>query len=120
MTELGKDYFGFPNQSEAYDNFRPSYPQQIVDEIIAVCCRKVANWNEESILLSGTVSQNLCGKTLTDMCAIDIGCGTGLFTRMIAPYFGKVIGVDTSEKQLKTARHVNQSTNGFKNVTYLK
>ena len=42
MDKPVTDYFGFPNQSGIYDNFRPKYPQQIVDEIIAVCGRKAA------------------------------------------------------------------------------
>ncbi|KAI5107469.1 hypothetical protein C0J45_3107 [Silurus meridionalis] len=46
--------------------------------------------------------------------AVDLGCGTGQNTRLLAPHFQKVVGIDVSECQLEQARAVP----GFANVTY--
>ncbi|KAM9486544.1 uncharacterized protein Hap1MRO34_006538 isoform 2-T2 [Clarias gariepinus] len=46
--------------------------------------------------------------------AVDLGCGTGQNTRLLAPHFQKVVGIDVSESQLEEARAVP----GFVNVTY--
>lgn len=48
--------------------------------------------------------------------AVDLGCGTGQNSRLLAPYFQEVVGIDISECQLEEARAVP----GFPNVTYRK
>ncbi|XP_066542720.1 putative methyltransferase DDB_G0268948 [Hoplias malabaricus] len=46
--------------------------------------------------------------------AVDLGCGTGQNTRLLAPHFQKVLGIDVSECQVEEARVVP----GFTNITY--
>nr|XP_006643557.1 PREDICTED: putative methyltransferase DDB_G0268948 [Lepisosteus oculatus] len=46
--------------------------------------------------------------------AVDLGCGTGQNTRLLAPHFQEVVGLDVSESQLAEARAVP----GFSNITY--
>ncbi|XP_028841067.1 putative methyltransferase DDB_G0268948 [Denticeps clupeoides] len=46
--------------------------------------------------------------------AVDLGCGTGQNSRIFAPYFEEVVGIDVSENQLQEARAVP----GFPNLTY--
>ncbi|XP_075463371.1 uncharacterized protein LOC142498794 isoform X4 [Ascaphus truei] len=46
--------------------------------------------------------------------AVDVGCGTGRYTRPVAPHFEKVIGLDISESQLNKARRSTSE----KNVLY--
>ncbi|RVE57834.1 hypothetical protein OJAV_G00203220 [Oryzias javanicus] len=46
--------------------------------------------------------------------AVDLGCGTGQNTRLLAPHFKEVVGMDISESQLEEARAVP----GFSNITY--
>ncbi|XP_018587834.1 putative methyltransferase DDB_G0268948 [Scleropages formosus] len=46
--------------------------------------------------------------------AVDLGCGTGQNTRLLAPYFLDVVGIDVSESQIEEARAVR----GCPNVTY--
>lgn len=48
--------------------------------------------------------------------AVDLGCGTGQHTRLIAPHFEEVVGIDISESQLEEARAVP----GYTNITYRK
>uniref|UniRef100_A0A1A8SL37 Methyltransferase type 11 domain-containing protein n=1 Tax=Nothobranchius rachovii TaxID=451742 RepID=A0A1A8SL37_9TELE len=46
--------------------------------------------------------------------AVDLGCGTGQFTRLLAPHFKEVVGIDVSENQVEEARLVL----GSPNITY--
>ncbi|XP_018587851.1 putative methyltransferase DDB_G0268948 isoform X2 [Scleropages formosus] len=46
--------------------------------------------------------------------AVDLGCGTGQNTRLLAPHFQEVVGIDVSENQISEANAVP----GFPNVTY--
>jgi len=46
--------------------------------------------------------------------AVDLGCGTGQNTRLLAPHFKEVAGFDISECQLEEARAVP----GYPNITY--
>ncbi|MEE6518086.1 hypothetical protein FKM82_028773 [Ascaphus truei] len=46
--------------------------------------------------------------------AVDVGCGTGRYTRPVAPHFEKVIGLDISESQINEARRSTSE----KNVLY--
>ncbi|XP_061579933.1 putative methyltransferase DDB_G0268948 [Cololabis saira] len=48
--------------------------------------------------------------------AVDLGCGTGQNTRLLAPCFQKVVGIDISDCQLEEARAVP----GYPNITYSK
>ncbi len=49
--------------------------------------------------------------------AIDVGCGTGEFTRLLAERSGKVIGIDLSDKMLSRAL---EKAKGIKNVNDVK
>ncbi|CAL8266362.1 unnamed protein product [Lota lota] len=46
--------------------------------------------------------------------AVDLGCGTGQLSRLLAPHFQDLVGLDISEGQLEEARAVQ----GYPNVTY--
>lgn len=46
--------------------------------------------------------------------AVDLGCGTGQNTRLLAPHFQEVVGIDVSESQVQEARDVP----GHPNITY--
>ncbi|CAG5865913.1 unnamed protein product [Menidia menidia] len=48
--------------------------------------------------------------------AVDLGCGTGQNTRLLAPHFKEVVGIDISECQLEEARALS----GYPNITYSK
>ncbi|XP_018537788.1 putative methyltransferase DDB_G0268948 [Lates calcarifer] len=48
--------------------------------------------------------------------AVDLGCGTGQNSRLLAPHFREVVGIDISECQLEEARAVP----GYPNITYRK
>ncbi|MEE6523342.1 hypothetical protein FKM82_022199 [Ascaphus truei] len=43
--------------------------------------------------------------------AVDVGCGTGRYTRPLAPHFEKVIGLDLSESQINEARRSTSEEN---------
>ncbi|WP_180028796.1 class I SAM-dependent methyltransferase [Acinetobacter sp. YH16032] len=67
----------FSDQSELYQQARPSYPQSVIDEIF----KYVQNYEM----------------------AWDCGAGSGQFTRLLAPHFNPVIAMDLSEAQLQQA-----------------
>ncbi|TWW80529.1 hypothetical protein D4764_01G0003440 [Takifugu flavidus] len=46
--------------------------------------------------------------------AVDLGCGTGQNSRLLAPHFQEVVAIDVSESQLEEARAVQ----GYPNITY--
>lgn len=46
--------------------------------------------------------------------AVDLGCGTGQNSRLLAPYFQEMVGIDVSESQVDEARAVP----GHTNITY--
>ncbi|KAM7407752.1 hypothetical protein PAMA_003483 [Pampus argenteus] len=48
--------------------------------------------------------------------AVDLGCGTGQNSRLLAPNFQEVVGIDISDCQLEEARAVP----GYPNITYRK
>ncbi|KAM9363987.1 putative methyltransferase [Pholidichthys leucotaenia] len=66
--------------------------------------------------LKNIVVQYLDKKGQPHQLAVDLGCGTGQFSRLLAPHFKEVVGLDISECQLEEARTVP----GFPNVTYRK
>lgn len=43
--------------------------------------------------------------------AVDVGCGSGQGTVLLAPYFSKVVGTDISPAQLENARAIQQCPN---------
>jgi predicted TPR repeat methyltransferase len=42
--------------------------------------------------------------------ALDVGCGLGVFTRMLAPYVESALGVDISAAAIRQAEQLSQST----------
>lgn len=69
----------FSKTANVYDKYRPSYPPELIDWII-----KTAQCN------SGTLA--------------DIGCGTGISTRLFLHRGFEVIGIDPNEEMLAVAR----------------
>ncbi|XP_030051311.1 putative methyltransferase DDB_G0268948 [Microcaecilia unicolor] len=43
--------------------------------------------------------------------AVDVGCGTGKSTRLLANYFHKVVGIDDSEAQINVAKQFSMKPN---------
>lgn len=74
----------FSSQSQLYQSARPSYSQDVLDEILQ-------HVNEHQF-------------------AWDCGAGSGQFTQLLSPYFKKVVATDLSEQQLKQAPHFDNVT----------
>ena len=73
------DLFGHDGQAKMYREFRPDYPQALIESIIS------------------RVDQS------SRRVFVDIACGSGQLTTRIAPSFVKSFGFDQSEEQLKHA-----------------
>lgn len=71
----------FSDRVADYVRYRPSYPQGVIDLIVAE-----ANIGRDSVIA-------------------DVGCGTGIFARLLLVTGAKVIGVEPNVPMLDAARH---------------
>ena len=94
MTTLFKSTI----QAKNYAKFRPSYPIHLYEKIV-------------SSVINPTQQQEHPGTTKKSKSslAIDVGCGTGQATIVLANYFDSVIGIDPSEAQIKNAVQEHQN-----------
>lgn len=67
----------FEEGGRAYARFRPEYPRQLAE------------------FLASVAPDN-------DL-AVDVGCGNGQLTQLLAPYFARVVGLDPSADQIANA-----------------
>ncbi|ENX33118.1 hypothetical protein F889_03053 [Acinetobacter colistiniresistens] len=67
----------FSEQSELYQQARPSYPQSMIEAVLLQVKTRARAW--------------------------DCGAGSGQLTQLIAPYFQQVIATDLSQNQLDQA-----------------
>ena len=67
----------FDQGGRAYARFRPEYPRQL--------------------------AAFLADKAPDDRLAVDVGCGNGQLTQLLAPYFSRVVGLDPSADQIANA-----------------
>src|ERR1700735_1038051 len=68
----------FDQHAEAYDRFRPTYPDAVIDELL------------------GPVPKALD--------VLDVGCGTGIASRQMAQRGAKVLGVELAPRMAQIAR----------------
>lgn len=84
-----------------YSKFRPKAPKELINYIIEFLGEKIPGnpWN-------------LC---------LDVGCGSGQCTQLLAPHFNQVIGSDLHESQIKEAKNnVNLRSNvNLRNVKFI-
>jgi ubiquinone/menaquinone biosynthesis C-methylase UbiE len=86
-----------------------------------------ADWNERDFFRSGEINvandimpemHRICGggRSPLDLHMLEIGCGVGRMTRMLARIFGRVTAVDVSDEMLAEAK---KNLAGFDNVALL-
>jgi SAM-dependent methyltransferase len=68
----------FNQQAEAYDRFRPNYPDAVIDELL--------------------------GPVPGELDVLDVGCGTGIASRQMAQRGAKVLGVELAPRMAEIAR----------------
>jgi SAM-dependent methyltransferase len=68
----------FGQQADAYDRFRPTYPDAVIDELL--------------------------GPAPAGLDVLDVGCGTGIASRQIAQRGAKVLGVELAPRMAEIAR----------------
>ena len=68
----------FGQQAEAYDRFRPTYPDAVIDELLA--------------------------PVPAGLDVLDVGCGTGIASRQIARRGARVLGVELAPQMAEVAR----------------
>ena len=67
----------FGEQAQAYDRFRPSYPDAVIDELL--------------------------GPVPAGLEVLDVGCGTGIASRLMAQRGAKVLGVELAPQMAEIA-----------------
>jgi SAM-dependent methyltransferase len=75
----GIDLFGHDGQAKLYKDFRPQYPMELVDDIIS----RIPTTERDVY--------------------VDVACGSGQLTHLMAPFFTQAIGLDKSFEQLSQA-----------------
>lgn len=68
----------FDQEAEAYDRFRPTYPDAVIDELL--------------------------GPVPAGLDVLDVGCGTGIASRQMAQRGAKVLGVELAPRMAEIAR----------------
>jgi SAM-dependent methyltransferase len=68
----------FDQQAEAYDRFRPTYPDAVIDELL--------------------------GPVPAGLDVLDVGCGTGIASRQMGQRGAKVLGVELAPRMAEIAR----------------
>ncbi len=68
----------FDQHAEAYDRFRPTYPNAVIDELL--------------------------GPVPAALDVLDVGCGTGVASRQMAQRGAKVLGVELAPRMAEIAR----------------
>jgi SAM-dependent methyltransferase len=76
-TDLHPARNWFDQGGRAYARFRPEYPRELA-----------------AFLASAAPDDSL---------AVDVGCGNGQLTQLLAPYFNRVVGLDPSADQIANA-----------------
>lgn len=95
FTSMAFQLFEGKNHASVYQKYRFTPPTELKNVIIQYLDKK---------------------KGQPHVLAVDLGCGTGQHSRLLAPHFKEVVGMDISECQLEEARAVP----GFPNITYRK
>jgi predicted TPR repeat methyltransferase len=79
-----------------FDGYAEKFDSHLVKDL---------HYNTPSVLLSTIQSHvNLSARQLD---VLDLGCGTGLFGKVISPFVGQMVGVDLSAKMLEKAAVLN-------------
>lgn len=72
-------------------------------------------WDPEDPREFEEVQKRVGGFFAPDLPVLDIGCGNGRFTRMLAAHFPKVVGVDVSSHAVEKAR---EESRGIENLSF--
>ncbi|XP_037569543.1 putative methyltransferase DDB_G0268948 isoform X2 [Dermacentor silvarum] len=88
MSHLFKTF----SHANIYAKFRPTAPQAFVEEVMKFVKVNISDFN----------------------LAVDVGCGPGISTTLLAPHFKEVHGYDVSEAQITEAKALNK----FENVSF--
>lgn len=106
--------------SSEYCKYRFKPPEEVTEIFFQFFNKKVRNaqkhWTfcEKRLLIYFCHIDDCLQKAKPHVLAVDLGCGTGQISRLLAPHFQEVVAIDVSESQLEEAR----AAPGYHNITY--
>lgn len=89
-----------PSQAQNYAKHRGGYPPQLISKVIEF---HTSTSPDPSTALTTVV---------------DVGCGPGMATRDLAPYFSHAVGVDPGESMIATAQKLGGTTRSGEEIQY--
>ncbi|XP_013395707.1 putative methyltransferase DDB_G0268948 [Lingula anatina] len=78
------------DQTAKYARYRPMWPSHVAERVLSYLEEKLPAPHDR---------------------AVDVGCGSGQFTQLLAPHFNHVTGIDVSDNQIHEARKMNPYEN---------
>ncbi|XP_067298284.1 putative methyltransferase DDB_G0268948 [Pseudorasbora parva] len=87
---MAQRHFEGKEHAESYQRYRVSPPQELIDEVLSFLQKRI----------QGPLDL-----------AVDVGCGSGQCTEILAPHFMTVVGIDISSAQLEIASAKEHAAN---------
>ncbi|XP_018979470.1 putative methyltransferase DDB_G0268948 [Cyprinus carpio] len=87
---MAQRHFEGKDHAESYQRYRVSPPQELVDEVLNFLRKRIQGYLD---------------------LAVDVGCGSGQGTELLAPHFLTVVGIDVSPAQLEIASSKEHAPN---------
>ncbi|XP_051983492.1 putative methyltransferase DDB_G0268948 [Xyrauchen texanus] len=87
---MAQRHFEGKAHAESYQRYRVSPPQQLIDEVLNFLRKRIQGQLD---------------------LAVDVGCGSGQGTELLAPHFITVVGTDVSAAQLEIASAKDHAPN---------
>ncbi|XP_063851831.1 uncharacterized protein LOC135095077 [Scylla paramamosain] len=94
MAESGTKAFANTHIADIYAKFRPAPPASLIRAVV----QRVTQGQHKAGASGGDAAQ-VC---------VDMGCGSGQNTALLAPHFATVVGVDVSQPQLDMANRMQR------------
>ncbi|CAG2053415.1 unnamed protein product [Timema podura] len=104
-------YFREADHAALYKKFRHPTPDQLVTHIVNYITQQVKSHTLGSVPTTSHIRHFLHQISVPLGVAVDVGCGAGQSTLVLAPHFTSILGVDPSDAAIQEARGSNPPRN---------
>src|SRR6266853_5077175 len=113
------------SQKAVSDKMREDWDERARENAEYYVANSTRDWDQREFFRSGEINvaneimpdmHRICGgaRSPLDLSVLEIGCGVGRMTRMLARIFGQVTGVDISAEMIE---HAKANVQDLENVT---